>query len=372
MSQTEFTHNNHTTNCAIDLTTLGFHPFFQALAAEYPAYYPARVLSQSKDLYTVCTASGTLMAKVSGKFRFAVQTLSDFPAVGDFVLLDRDNDAAGYAVIHHVLPRRSVFLRKAAGTAQEEQIVASNIDTVFLCMSLNQDFNLRRLERYLSIGWDSGATPVIVLTKADLCDDVPQRLREVEAIAIGADILVTSALTNDGCPQIQTYLQPGRTVAFIGSSGVGKSTLINTLLGQTQLATGGLRKDDKGRHTTTRRQLFVLPQGGMVIDTPGMRELGIERADFTKSFADIEALAVQCKFRDCTHSGEPGCAVQQAIANGTLDVQRLANYQKLQKEVSYEGLQSRQIEEKKLERMFSEIGGMKNARKLLKEKSKRR
>lgn len=354
----------------IEMNYLGLTQQGAAVAAQYPQWYPARVISQAKDLYKVASETGELMAEVSGKFRFTVEQAADFPAVGDFVLLDRCHDGEGNAIIHQVLPRKSMFVRKAAGTGHREQVVACNIDWVFICMSLNHDFNLRRLERYLSIGWDSGAVPVIVLTKADLCTELEQRLAEVATVAIGVDVLVTSAVEQQ-LEQLSTYLQPGKTVAFIGSSGVGKSTLINGLAG-TDLETSGLRNDDKGRHTTTYRELILLPNGAMVIDTPGMRELGLESADLSRSFADIALLAEACKFRDCTHSGEPGCAVQQAIASGQLPAQRLTSYQKLKREAKYEGLNSRQIEETKLNEMFSSFGGIKNARKQLKAKNKRR
>ncbi|MEL4025088.1 ribosome small subunit-dependent GTPase A [Lysinibacillus endophyticus] len=326
-----------------------------------------RVSSQSKNNYKVITELGEISAQISGKFRYNVIDLSDYPAVGDFVLID---NSQGTAIIHHVLTRKSVFARKVAGSKTDTQIVATNIDTIFICMSLNNDFNLRRLERYLSIAWDSGAKPVIVLTKADLCNDKEEKLNEISLIAFGVDVLVTSSMSEDGFDSLKNYLSPGHTAAFLGSSGVGKSTLINRLLGQERLETSSIRNDDKGRHTTTRRELFLLPALGVVIDTPGMRELGIISADLSKSFADIDELATQCKFNDCAHKNEPKCAVQNAITTGELTVERLESYWKLKKETKYDGLNSRMIEKEKINSIFHEFGGLKNARKFMKEQKK--
>lgn len=248
-----------------------------------------------------------LLAEISGKMRHAAVEMSDYPAVGDFVeLIDRNEGSQDHAIIHHTLTRKSVFIRKASGKAHDVQVVAANIDIVFICMSLNNDFNLRRLERYLAIAWDSGATPVIVLTKADLCGDIPEKLREIETIAFGVDVLVTSSLSEDGYMAVQKYLTPGQTVVFIGSSGVGKSTLINRILGEDLNETREIRKDDKAGMRPSNRELFLIPTGGCIIDTPGMRERFGEREPGQDFCQNIDELASQCKFKDCKHENRQG------------------------------------------------------------------
>ncbi len=354
------------------MTNLGLNKRFITESTLYKGLYIGRVISEYKNLYKVVTEDGELTAEISGKLRFKVKNISDYPAVGDFVMIDRTEDISGNAIIHTILTRKSAFIRKAAGTSNDNQIVASNIDTVFICMSLNNDFNIRRIERYLGIAWDSGAKPVIVLTKSDLCKDLSEKLTEIDTVAMGVDVIVTSSMSEDGYLPVKSYLGSGKTIAFIGSSGVGKSTLINKVIGENILETNGIRNDDKGRHTTTRREMIVIPNGGVVIDTPGMREIGIESADLSKTFTDIDELSAKCKFSDCTHSNEPKCAVQEAIRAGLLSKDRLESYLKLKKEAKYEGLNSRQIENEKLNEIFKEFGGMKSARKMLKEKSKSR
>ncbi len=346
----------------IDMKNLGLTEEFIQESKIYKELFIGRVSSQSKNLYKVITEKGEIVAEISGKYHYSVKGISEYPAVGDFVMVDRTNNSQGNGIIHRILSRKSVFAREMAGTKEDIQIVATNIDTVFICMSLNDDYNLRRLERYLSIAWDSGAVPVIVLTKSDLCKDIEIRLDEISSIAIGVEVLVTTSTSDEGCQSLKRFLSSGKTAAFIGSSGVGKSTLINCLLGQNILETNGIRNDDKGRHTTTRRELLILPNLGVVIDTPGMRELGIISADLTKSFSDIDELAFDCKFNDCTHKNEPNCAVQKAIKDGVLSVERLESYWKLKKETKYQGLNAKMIEREKINEILSSMGGMKNFR----------
>lgn len=355
----------------IELENYGLDQRIQQEASLYSGLFVARVTEQHRDLYKVITEAGELLAEVSGKLAFDARDNTSFPVVGDWVMIDRLDHSSGHGVIHQVLSRKSLFERKAAGTGGGSQIVAANFDLVFICMSLNKDFNLRRLERYLSIAWNSMARPVIVLTKADLCDDLGARLSDIAAVRVGTDVVVCSSLDHRGYDEIASYLAPGKTIVFLGSSGVGKSTIINHLMGSEVLATKGLRSDDKGRHTTTHRQLLLLPAGGVVIDTPGMRELHLDSADLSRSFADIEDLADQCRFGDCSHNGEPGCAVRAAIESGTLSEKRFENYRKLQKELDYEGLNSRQLEAEKIKKMFGSKGEMKQVMRQAKNKNKR-
>lgn len=292
-----------------------------------------RVALEHRGAYQVLTPAGDCWAEVAGQLRHQLDSWQDFPAVGDWVVMQPQPEGA--AVIHAVLPRQSQFVRKAAGGKTEGQVVAANVDTVFLVTGLDGDFNLRRIERYLVAAWESGANPVIVLNKADACPAVGDRIRDVEAIAIAVPIHALSAATGDGLESLDAYLGPGQTVALIGSSGVGKSTLTNYFLGAEYQATQTVRQDDsRGRHTTTGRHLLTLPSGALLIDTPGMRELQLWSSGegLQATFADIEALAAHCRFRDCRHQGEPGCAIEAAIAAGDLEGDRLVSYHKLQRE----------------------------------------
>lgn len=357
----------------VNLYDLGLSERYTQEATMYEEnLYIARVSVQHRDIYKVITENEEILAEISGKMHYSSKSNAYYPAVGDWVLVDRATDQNGNAIIHHILTRKSCFERKTVGEKIDSQIIATNIDTVLICMSLNNDFNIRRLERYISVAWDSMANPVIVLTKSDLCDDIENKLLQVRSVAIGIDILVTSSMLGEGYSNIKEYIKKGKTVAFIGSSGVGKSTLINRLLGNEVLKTNGIRDDDKGKHTTTHRQLFLVPDGGVVIDTPGMRELGIISADLDKSFSDIDELAKKCKFSDCRHENEPKCAVREAIENGLLDIERLESYKKLQKELKYSELNSKDIEREKINEMFGGTGAMKEFRKFNKTKNRRK
>jgi|LFRM01.2.fsa_nt_gb ribosome biogenesis GTPase len=301
-------------------------------------YDVGRVAVQYKNLYKVYWAKGELLASISGKMNYEIADRREYPAVGDWVLLSGIGQDEERAVIQGIMTRRSRFSRKTAGRVVEEQVIAANIDIVFICMSLNQNFNLRRLERYITVSWDSGATPVVVLTKSDLCPYVMEKMEAAQNAAFGVDVLAVSCRNKSGLSQLRQYIQPGKTVAFLGSSGVGKSTIINELLGEEKQYTQAVRQDDdRGRHSTTNRELILLPGGGIVIDTPGMRELHVLDVEESigSAFDDVEHFASGCKFTDCSHTVEPGCAVKDAIESGLLSRGRYENYIKLKKEADF-------------------------------------
>jgi ribosome biogenesis GTPase len=304
-----------------------FRPF------ENDGLTPARVTVEHRSEYVVHTQYGELRAELTGRLRHN----EEHPAVGDWTAVSARADE-GRATIHAVLPRRSAFVRKASsaeGRQTRAQVVASNVDVAFVVCGLDANYNLRRIERYLTLAWESGAQPVVLLTKADLCDSVVERVFEVEAIAFGVQVHAVSAPTGDGVETVRSYVPEGRTAALLGSSGVGKSTLVNALVGEELLATRDVREDGRGRHTTTHRQLVPLPCGGLVLDTPGMRELQLWDADegLQSAFSDVDALAAECRFADCAHGREPGCAVRAALANGTLELERFESWRKLQREL---------------------------------------
>ncbi len=299
---------------------------------------PARVIVQQRGLYRVVTDDGELSATLAGKFAHEAAD-GEFPVTGDWVAVSA-RPSEGAATIRAVLPRASKFVRREAGPgAPRGQVVAANVDIALLTASLNGDLSLRRIERYLASAWESGAEPVIVLTKADACGDVASRKAEVEAIALGVPVHAISAVSGEGLPALSGLLKPGRTAVVVGSSGVGKSTLVNALAGKEVMAVNEIReRDETGKHTTTHRELILLPGGALILDTPGMRELGLWDADagVSSAFTDVEALTSECRFKDCGHRSEPGCAVQAALENGSLDAARWQAYGKLQRELRFQ------------------------------------
>lgn len=309
---------------------------------------PARVGSEHRGSYMVFSGAGELRAEITGRLRHEASSRAELPSVGDWVAVRR-LPGEDRAMIHYVLPRHSRFVRKVAGLETEEQVVAANVDVVFLVSALDQDLNLRRAERYLTMAWESGASPVIVLSKADLNDDVDTAVADVASVAPGCPIHAVSTEDDASFEPLKTYLLGNKTSALLGSSGVGKSTIVNRLLGEERQVTKKIRGDGKGRHTTTHRELLLLPEGGLVIDTPGMRELQLWDADdgLDSTFSDVAGLAEGCRFNDCAHTTEPGCAVIAAVEDGSLPGARLESWRKLERELAY-------LERKKDKRLASE------------------
>jgi len=351
------------------LHALGWTSFFsqQVTDSERAAWTPARVIWEGREQYRISGGDEDWRASLAGRLRHTAASRTDLPAVGDWVLA-AVRAAEGTATIHRVLTRQSCFSRAAAGRSTEVQIVAANIDTVLIVTSCNLDCNPRRIERYLALAWESGARPVVVLNKADLDEgDRDHYYADIAPVLQGVPVTLTSAVRGDGLAELRELVGASGTTALLGSSGVGKSTLVNALVGDSRQDVLPIRdSDDRGRHSTTARQLFCLPGGGVLIDTPGMRELQLWDAEggLEQTFADVESLATACRFRNCSHGAEPGCAVVAAAERGELEAARLDSYLKLRREDAF--LQSRHDERAQSERTRLARQGAKAARQFYK------
>jgi ribosome biogenesis GTPase len=324
---------------SVSITGWGWNSYFEAFwrGGDWGDAVPARVIAQQRKFWRVAGDFGECWAEASGKLRLSADEGADWPAVGDWVAVELHGTDTT-AVIREVLPRRSKFVRKSPGKKIEAQVMAANVDTALLVSALDGDFNPRRVERYLAQCWESGARPVIVLNKADACEDVRAKAMEMECVGVGTAVCVVSATTGYGFAELEEFLRPGQTLVLMGSSGTGTSTIANRLLWQTVQEVRPVRESDsKGRHTTTTRELFILSGGALLMDTPGLREMQLWDAEdgVAQVFADIDALARRCRFGDCRHEREPGCAVQAALNAGTLDPGRLANRRKLMREQEF-------------------------------------
>jgi ribosome biogenesis GTPase len=323
----------------MDLASIGWDDGFGASLAELDRtglLEPARVCADYGAARELLAARGVLRADLSGRLAYQAAGPEDLPAVGDWVAIAaRPEEHA--ATIHHVLARRTALLRKTAGETSDAQVLAANLDAALLVTSANRDWNPRRMERAIALVAESGARAIVVLSKSDLCEDVPALVAGVREVAGDAPVVALSSATGAGMDALAPHLAPGRTFVLLGSSGVGKSTLANRLLGRDVLATREIREaDDRGRHATSHRELFVLPGGALLMDTPGLREIALfdAAADPSAAFPELAALGAACRFADCRHVGEPGCAVERAIAEGTLDRERLVSFQKLEREAA--------------------------------------
>jgi len=316
----------------LNLTDYGLIP---SMIPENAGGIPARVIAVHKERYELVCEYGHIFGRLKPSVYFLDQS-EYFPVTGDFVLINYNQ--SGDSQIIKTLKRKSYFSRRDPIPEKGEQAVAANFDYVFIMQSLNADFNIRRMERYITLSWQSGAVPVIILTKADLTDDYSEQMLAAQKVAAGAEILAISAKTGLGMDKLMNYLNPGKTLVFLGSSGVGKSSLVNAIAGKDIMETGEIREDDsKGRHTTTRRQLIMMPNGVMIIDTPGMRQLGMFDISIGlgEAYSDVENYIKMCRFSDCSHNNEPGCAVRAAIENGELSAERWESYSKLKREAKY-------------------------------------